>query len=88
VARSPAPASGSTSTSRPAADDDAAVEAAFGITGDKVDKVDRKDEKADDRNADRENADKDDEPMPPKRKARAQAAPPATEAQAEDKESP
>jgi hypothetical protein len=91
VARSPAPAGGSTTTSRPATDDDAAVEAAFGITGDKVD---RKDEKADDRNADRENAEKDDEPMPSRRKARVQAAPPATEVQgqaqgqAEDKESP
>jgi hypothetical protein len=87
VARSPAPG-GSTATTRPASDDDAAVEAAFGITGDKDDRV--KAEKADDRNADRENAEKDDEPMPSRRRARVQAAPPATEAQgqAEDKESP
>ena len=43
VARSPGPAS-ATTTERPAVDDDAAVEAAFGITGDK-------DEKTDDRKA-------------------------------------
>ena len=78
VARSPGPAS-ATTTERPAVDDDAAVEAAFGITGDK-------DEKTDDRKADNR---PDDEPQPqPKRKVKVLAAPPATETQAEDKESP
>ena len=75
VARSPGPASAT--TERPAVDDDAAVEAAFGITGDKAEKTD--DRKADDR--------PEDEPQP-KRKVRVLAAPPATETQAEDKESP
>jgi hypothetical protein len=87
VARSPSPGSAATTTSRPAADDDAAVEAAFGITGDKPDKDEKSaDHKADDRKADREKDD--DEPTP--RKPRVLAAPPATEAQgqADDKESP
>jgi hypothetical protein len=87
VARSPSPGAAATTTSRPGADDDAAVEAAFGITGDKADKDETSpDHKSDDRKGDREKDD--DEPMP--RKARVLAAPPATErqGQAEDKESP
>jgi hypothetical protein len=87
VARSASPGAAATTTSRPAADDDAAVEAAFGITGDKADKDEPSpDHKSDDRKADREKDD--DEPMP--RKPRVLAAPPAAErqGQADDKESP